>query len=144
MTPMTAENHVLKIDTRGRVRVPAERRESLLDEFERSGLSGMKFAELSGVKYPTFAIWVQKRRKAREADQRSLSGTGTETSGANEMSPPIRFFEAICESEPISEANGSLKIELPGGAVMRMETLTQVRLGAELLRLLTVKGGLPC
>ena len=38
---------LLKSDTLGRVRTPAERRERLLDEFERSGLSGQKFAELT-------------------------------------------------------------------------------------------------
>jgi hypothetical protein len=44
---------VLKTDVLGRVRTPAVRRESLLDEFERSGLSGQKFAALVGIKYPT-------------------------------------------------------------------------------------------
>jgi hypothetical protein len=39
-------------DARGRVRVPVERREALLDEFERSGLSGVKFAQMAGLKYP--------------------------------------------------------------------------------------------
>ena len=54
---------LLKSDTRGRVRTPAGRRERLLDEFERSGLSGQKFAELTGLKYQTFATWVQQRRR---------------------------------------------------------------------------------
>ena len=63
---MNWEEKLLTSDTRGRVRVPVERREALLDEFERSGLSGLKFAQLTGVKYPTFALWVQKRWKARE------------------------------------------------------------------------------
>lgn len=35
---------LLKQDTRGRVRVPRERREALLAEFARSGISGAKFA----------------------------------------------------------------------------------------------------
>jgi hypothetical protein len=41
---------VLKSDTVGRVQTPPERRESLWDEFERSGLSGPKFAKLAGLK----------------------------------------------------------------------------------------------
>ena len=49
MTSLSEDHHVLKSDTRGRVRVPVERREALLDEFERSGLSGLKFAALAGV-----------------------------------------------------------------------------------------------
>ena len=44
MTSMNAKTEVLKQDVRGRVRVSAERREALLDEFERSGASGAKFA----------------------------------------------------------------------------------------------------
>ena len=34
---------------------PMAQREALLDAYERSGLSGMKFAALHGVKYPSFA-----------------------------------------------------------------------------------------
>jgi len=48
MTSLIGEVEVLKTDTRGRVRVPAERREALLDEFEKSGMSGAKFARLAG------------------------------------------------------------------------------------------------
>jgi hypothetical protein len=40
---------VLKTDVLGRVKRSAARREPVLDEFERSGLSGQKFAELIGV-----------------------------------------------------------------------------------------------
>jgi len=37
---------VIKTDVLGRMKTSAGRRESLLDEFERSGLSGAKFAAL--------------------------------------------------------------------------------------------------
>ena len=40
---------MLKTDTLGRVRTPVERREALLDEFEGSGMSGVKFAEYFGI-----------------------------------------------------------------------------------------------
>ncbi len=63
-TTPTAEV-VLKQDVLGRVKTPAARREQLLDEFERSGLPGQKFAELTGIKYQTFATWAQKRRRQR-------------------------------------------------------------------------------
>jgi hypothetical protein len=53
---------VLKQDGMGRVKTPAARREQLLDEFERSGLSGTKFAAMAGVKYQTFALWARRRR----------------------------------------------------------------------------------
>ena len=44
---MTEGASVLKTDVRGRVRVPNNRREELLNEFEKSGLSGPKFAALT-------------------------------------------------------------------------------------------------
>jgi DNA-binding transcriptional regulator YiaG len=56
---------VIKTDVLGRMKTSAARRESLLDEFERSGLSGAKFAALVGIKYPTFATWTQRRRRVR-------------------------------------------------------------------------------
>ena len=56
---------LLKSDALGRVRTPPERREQLLDEFERSGISGVKFAELTGLKYQTLATWLQQRKRRR-------------------------------------------------------------------------------
>ena len=38
-----------------RERVSAQRREALLDGFERSGLGGAQSARRAGFKYPTFA-----------------------------------------------------------------------------------------
>jgi len=52
-----SDGAILKTDEMDRVRTPAARRESLLDEFERSGLSGAKFTALAGIKYSTFATW---------------------------------------------------------------------------------------
>jgi DNA-binding transcriptional regulator YiaG len=56
---------VLKTDVLGRVKTPKEGREVLLDEFEKSGLTGQKFAAVVGIKYQTFATWAQKRRRQR-------------------------------------------------------------------------------
>lgn len=42
---------VLGVTLTGRVRTPPERREQILEEFERSGMSGSAFAALIGVKY---------------------------------------------------------------------------------------------
>ena len=59
----SSDNEILKVDTLKRVRVPKARREAILDEFERSGLSGAAFAKLHGLKYGTCATWSLKRRK---------------------------------------------------------------------------------
>ncbi len=63
-TTKTKPGLILKTDVLGRVKTGARQRERVLDEFERSGLSGMKFAAVAGINYQTFASWVQKRRSA--------------------------------------------------------------------------------
>lgn len=51
---------VLERDERGRVRTPRERRAMLVAEFQRSGLSASKFAQLVGVHDNTFWNWLQE------------------------------------------------------------------------------------
>ena len=65
MNTTPTDEVVLKQDVLGRVKTPKARREQLLDEFERSGLPGLKFAELVGIKYQTFATWAQRWRRQR-------------------------------------------------------------------------------
>ena len=124
MTSIVGEAEVLKIDERGRVRVPVERREALLDEFEKSGMSGAKFARLAGIKYATFANWTQARRKAKVQ----------ETPG----SEPLRLIEAVMDGG--GSGPGGLVIELPGGGRVRVESPLQLRLAAELLTMMAQSG----
>ena len=63
MTPTTLPDEILKTDVMGRVRTPKARRQALLEEFERSGVSGKKFAGLVGV-----------RRKGSLLETRSWQG----------------------------------------------------------------------
>ena len=49
---------ILSQDAQGRVLVSRERRESLLEEYDRSGMSGVKFAQYVGIKYSTLAYWL--------------------------------------------------------------------------------------
>jgi hypothetical protein len=69
MTPTTEickiDGEIIKTDCIGRIRVSCEHREKLLDTFDSSGMSGQKFAEHCGLKYTTFASWIQKRRRER-------------------------------------------------------------------------------
>ena len=58
----SSDNQVLKVDALRRVRISKGRKEALLDEFGRSGLSAAAFAKLHGLKYSTFAAWARKRR----------------------------------------------------------------------------------
>jgi len=123
------------------VRTPVERREALLDEFEGSSLSGVKFAALAGVKYATFAQWVQKRRK--NPKPRETSGSGQEA-GEPGVARPIWLFEAFAALENTEGSPAGLMIELPGGARVRVDSPAQLQLTAELLRLMGSQGGRPC
>lgn len=122
-------DEVLKSDVLGRVRTPPERREALLDEFERSGLTGQKFAALVGVKYQTFASWRHKRQKLgegrRKLDLAAASAGQTKS---------IQWFEAVTGTEEVRE----LRVDLPGGASVTISDGKQAALAARLLRELAV------
>ena len=124
---------LLKTDTRRRVRTPRQRREALLDEFERSGTSASQFSKLSGVNYQTFAGWVQRRRR-----QRSVAGVQT-------LGVP-RLLEAVVEGRHLVRGSQVLRVELPGGARMELSELSQAALAAALLRELAQPSAtsLPC
>jgi len=124
---MLTEEAVIKTDVMGRVRTSRERREQLLDEFERSGLSGQKFAALAGIKYPTFATWAQKRRRARGAYPAKVPARRTD---------PVKWLEAVVEAARPAGGKNSLVLELPGGAKAEINGLQQVAWAAELLRAL--------
>ena len=118
---------ILKQDGRGRVRTSAARREQLLDEFERSGLSGAKFAELVGVKYQTFATWVQRR-------QRQLGAAAKVPVPTTES---VKWLEAVMTSAPPPVAGAVLVLQLPGGVRLEVADEKQAVLAASLVRALT-------
>lgn len=132
MTSMTEEAEILKQDGRGRVLVSRERREALLEEFEKSGLSGVGFARMAGVKYATFASWIaaKKRKREREAAPggvvRLLEAEVDERDGKPE--------DGICRGRGYAVG---LVVELPGGSRLRVESPTQAALAAELIRLVS-------
>ncbi len=121
---------VLKTDALGRVRTPLARRQQLLDEFERSGLSGAQFAEFVGIKYQTFAVWVQQRRRQR-ARKNADSPKADE---AHQM----RWMEAVLEQAQTPNDPGAavLVLQLPGGAQVELRSARQMALAASLVRAL--------
>ena len=125
MTNTTIPNEVHKSEPMGRVRTPPERREALLEEFERSGLTGAKFAALVGVKYQTFASWRHKQRKDGEGERR-LQKDAAATSQAK----AIQWFEAVANTGDAQE----LLVDLPGGASVKISDGRQAVLAARLLR----------
>jgi len=131
MTSLTLEEQILKTDTLGRVRTPPQRREALLEEFEKSGMSGTKFAEFIGVKYQTFASWRQQRR---QKPVRAPQAVGREAVG----NAPLRWVEALLEGPATAprQSPAALQVHLPGGARLDIGDRAQAALAAELLRAL--------
>ena len=130
MNTTPTEEVILKQDVLGRVKTPKARREQLLDEFERSGLPGLKFAELAGIKYQTFATWVQKRRR-----QRGDYGAG-KLAAANKS---VQWLEAVMEPPPGTRAKAGaifLLLQLPGGVRVEIGDMKQVEMAAALVRAL--------
>lgn len=130
---MQTDEVVLKTDKLGRVKTPVSRREELLDEFERSGVSGVKFAELTGVKYQTLATWLKKRRQQRGMMPAKVPVKSSES---------MRWLEAVVEGARPGGAKNvvAMVLELPGGAKVEIGNAQQAVLAAELIRAL----GRPC
>ena len=125
------DNAVLRRDALGRRWTPAETRDSILDEFERSGLKGAQFARLAGVNYGTFATWVQKRRHARG---QYPGGAPAGWVGRR----PLQLVEAVVATASAKEESSVLKVLLPGGASVGIADVGQARLAAQLLKALEV------
>lgn len=119
----------LKTDRLGRVTVPAEQRELILDRFESSGLSGQAFAGQIGVKYPTFANWVQKRRRARGAYVNE---------GREPVKAPLTLIEAIVEETEalVEESAPSLELITATGMKLCLKGQADVPVAVELLKAL--------
>ena len=98
-------------DRLGRVRTPRARREELLAEYARSGLSQAAFARRAGVRYPTFAHWVQERRRG-----------GGDAVAAPAAAPSPRFVELrlpATRPSPSAAPAAELSVTLPDGMVVR-------------------------
>lgn len=52
-----------KRDHKGRKITPPERIDALVREYQASGMTQTAFARRAGIKYPTFAGWVNARRR---------------------------------------------------------------------------------
>jgi hypothetical protein len=108
----------------------------LLEEYDRSGMSGVKFAQYVGIKYSTLASWLQKRRRHRDGEKLLLKGgTATEAGKSNK-----EWIEATLEngSQPRVPAGG-LRIHFVGGAYCQISRTAEGTLAAELLGRLGAK-----
>jgi|SRR6516162_2992211 hypothetical protein len=115
------EPSILRTDSRQRVWVSRERREAILEEFDKSGASAIRFAAYVGLKYSTFANWVARRKRAK--------------AGGNPASEP-KWLEAVVDEQPKTKAaakTNTLRLQLPGGAYVDIGTPEEVKLAAQLL-----------
>jgi hypothetical protein len=122
MACMSNEAMILKSDAGGRMLVPVERQVELVREFERSGLSGPRFAAMAGLKYQTFATWRRKYGTLPRARRRSSSppqGVGG-------------WMEAVMEPG----CGSALTVMLPGGASVSVSHSSQASLAAQLIKAL--------
>lgn len=120
-------SQILRRDNKGRVQTPPEIREQILDEFETSGLSAPKFAELHGIKYPTFASWRKRRR-----EKQSIESKPEKT----ETAPAFTFLEIepARSIEPVPQNGGvHLIVELAGGHRVQIADRSQIDLAAGLI-----------
>jgi hypothetical protein len=123
------DGQILKRDRAGRVRTPRERREAILKEFDQSAMSGQKFAKWAGIKYTTFANWLQQRRKQRQAQV---------PSGA-EATDEVRWVEAVVGNRPPRKAEAKLAavgmiVHGPRAVRIEIHEEKQVDWAARLLR----------
>lgn len=105
------------VDTRGRVRTTQEQRRVILAEFERSGMSAAQFARRTGLKYSTFAVWVQRCRRTKRPVRNA----------------PVRLLEAVLTTPTPATV---LTVLLPGGARLEVCEAGQVPLAAALVHAL--------
>ena len=119
------------MDSRRQIRINRKKREGVLVEFDQSGLSGPKFAKRAGIKFTTFANWLQKRRRQRnKAIGESKSAPGTRNK--------VRWLEAVVDSSRQKESanlkTSTLTVHGPGGLRLELSDEKQVKLAALLLR----------
>ena len=116
-TPAVLPKLPVTMDSQGRVRTSKEQRRVILAEFARSGLSAAQFARRTGLKYSTFAVWVQRYRRPKRPARK----------------PPLRLLEAMVAP---ASAMAALLVQLPGGARVELREESQVPLVAALVRAL--------
>ena len=133
---------ILSQDARGRVLIPRQRRELLLEEYDRSGMSGVRFAKYVGIRYTTLAYWLKRQKAASRSRHRERekllmkAGRDTEPASSNGT-----WIEAVVDKNgsAIRAPARALRIDFAGGAYCQISSVAEVALAAELLGRLGVK-----
>ena len=126
-TAMDNLEGLIRTDRIGRIHVKPEHREALLDKFEQCAMSGLQFAKLHGIKYPTFAHWRQQRRIKLKGDPATTTEAPTELGDS--------LAEVVVQSQrSCSEALGShLNVDLGGGVSLNIHDEGELNLAVKLI-----------
>ena len=108
---------IIKSDRIGRPHYSKEFKAEVLAGYDASGMGAPAFAERCGVKYPTFAGWLAKRRREKSV-------------------PPATAQSFLIAEVAENTPGDSVRITLPGGAAAEFTAQSQVPLVAALIRAL--------
>lgn len=86
---------IIRADRRGRLRYTAEQKQTIIEAYEASGLSGPKFAELHGVCYQTLVYWLKKRQSPATGHPALLSLVAAEVDHGQDRSAAIHPMEIL-------------------------------------------------
>ena len=120
------EGVLVTTDAKGRLRASREQRKAVLAKFEQSRMSAPKFAAVAGIKYSTFAGWVQRYRRARPKT----------------VLRRLRLLEAVVDPRHVPEpaSENVLRVHLPGQVRIEVSSLAQVPVAVELIGALQSRG----
>jgi hypothetical protein len=104
-----------------------EKRQELLEEFDKSGLSAPKYAALTGLKYQTFAGWLIQRRKQRD---------GMVPAVHPDKQPTVQWLETVIEKAQAAQTvpSSNLIVRLPSGVMIEVANAAHAALVGEVLR----------
>ena len=151
----TEKSFILKQDVLGRITVPKEKREDLLDIFEASGSSAASFARNHSVHPQTFASWIQKRRRNRGDYQKeevrkrlrmrkntapSLNKSDQPAQKSSDKKEVFHLLEIHTEHSPEPQAalekleSTPVELVLPNGVMIKLSSETQLPLIKTLIK----------
>jgi len=105
-------------DGRGRKLSTLVEREALLDAFERSGMNGAKFARRNGLKYGTFAHWVQARRRGKATNDVAFREVQLAPQEALRPAAITKPTSSTAHQPVASPEN--IEVVLPSGLIIRI------------------------
>lgn len=110
---------IIKADSLGRTHYSNEYKTEVLEAFQASSLSGPAFARHCGIKYSTFASWVGKRKRE------PAPGKQGDTNSA-----------FVVAEVPEIPSRPTLEVALPGGAIAKISSSSELPLLAALIKAL--------